>query len=111
MPTSEEGGTSSESGGPTAGGDADADEPTLASAFDLLSDETRLRIVRELAAADPDPLAFSALCGRLGVRDTGRFNYHLGRLRGRLVEKREGGYVLTCEGSRLAGLLDGSMPT
>lgn len=98
---------------PTSDGDGlagDVDEPTLASTFDLLSDQTRLRIVRELAATDPDPVAFSALCGRLGVRDTGRFNYHLGRLRGRLVEKREEGYVLTPEGSKLVGLLDGSSP-
>ncbi|WP_313691168.1 ArsR/SmtB family transcription factor [Halorarum halobium] len=89
---------------------SEGDEPALASTFDLLSDETRLRIVRELAGGDSDPVPFSVLCDRLGVSDTGRFNYHLGRLRGRLVEKREGGYVLTREGDTLAGLLRTSVP-
>ena len=96
----------SDGDGPSAGGD----DLALASTFELLSDETRLRIVQELAATDSEPVSFSTLCARLEVRDTGRFNYHLGRLRGRLVEKREGGYVLTGDGARLARLLDRSVP-
>lgn len=79
---------------------------TLASIFALLSDETRLRIVRALAAADPEPLGFTALRERVGARDAGRFNYHLGRLRDRLVEKTADGYVLTEAGAVAAAVID-----
>lgn len=85
-------------------------EPSLADSFDLLADETRLRIVRVLLAAEPQALRFSELRDRAGVRDTGRFNYHLGRLRGPFVEKREDGYVLTPVGRRLAVLCEESSP-
>ena len=93
-------------------------KPTLtADLFGLLSDETRVRIVGELYVvhqrrpSDPT-LSFSALVDRVGVTDTGRFNYHLGRLRGTLVEKRENGYALTPAGNRLGSLLvDGDEPT
>lgn len=84
--------------------------PALATAFDLLSAETRLRIVRALLAADPQPVRFSELRNRVGTRDTGQFNYHLGRLRGDLVEKSDGGYVLTSAGRRLGSLLDEPFP-
>lgn len=83
--------------------------PALASTFDLLGDETRLRIVQALLAADPRPVRFSELRARVGTRDTGRFNYHLSRLRGDLVEKEEAGYVLTSAGRRLDSLLDESL--
>ena len=87
-----------------------------ADLFGLLSDETRVRIVGELYVVHQhrpnDPtLSFSALVDRVGVTDTGRFNYHLGRLRGTLVEKRENGYALTPAGTRLGSLLvDGDEP-
>ncbi len=77
--------------------------PALANVFTLLSDETRLRIVFELVLrrsecpANPT-LSFSALRSRVGARDAGRFNYHLGRLRDDLVEKVEDGYRLTPTG-------------
>ena len=87
-------------------------------AFDLVSDGTRLGILRELATAqaeDPhDPaLRFSALRERLDNPDSGTFNYHLDRLRGRFVYRTETGYVLTPAGHRLAaavaaGLYDDS---
>ena len=86
------------------------DPDDVAGVFDLLSDETRLRIVRELyrhAQCEPgDPgLGFSALGKRVDVDDTGRFNYHLRRLRGPLVEKRDQGYVLTPLGYALGPLV------
>lgn len=89
---------------------ATSDVPALATTFDLLGDETRLRIVRALAAADPEPRRFSDLRARVGTADTGRFNYHLNRLRGDLVEKTDEGYVLTPAGRRLAGVVTGSLP-
>jgi DNA-binding transcriptional ArsR family regulator len=77
----------------------DSDPPT--DVFALLSDETRVGIVRELAAADR-PVRFGRLRERLDCRDSGRFNYHLRRLRGALVEKRDDGYVLTDRGRQVA---------
>jgi len=75
------------------------------SVFDLLSDETRAETVATLAAAG-EGLCFSDLRRRVGARDSGRFNYHLGRLRGRLVEKRGDRYVLTERGERAAAAVE-----
>ncbi|MFT4889487.1 MAG: hypothetical protein ACI9YT_000396 [Halobacteriales archaeon] len=79
------------------------DVPALANVFTLLSDETRLRIVFELVLCrserPTDPtLTFSELRSRVGARDAGRFNYHLDKLRGDLVEKADDGYRLTPTG-------------
>lgn len=67
-------------------------------AFDLLSDELRLDILRTLGEAmagdDEVPMSFSELQRRVGVEDNGRFNYHLTQLVGRFVEKTETGYKL-----------------
>lgn len=81
---------------PTEGGQVDP-----ATAFDLLSDETRVRIVTELRE-EREGLRFSTLCDRVGAEDTGRFNYHLGRLQGRLVRKEGERYVLTDSGRGFA---------
>src|SRR6056297_2984300 len=74
------------------------------AAFAAVADELRVRILRELWDAD-EPLSFSELRERVGVRDSGRFNYHLGELRGRFVEKAEdaGGYDLRFAGRKLVG--------
>lgn len=72
------------------------------AAFAAVADELRVRILRELWDAG-DPLSFSELRARVDVRDSGRFNYHLGELRGRFVEKREGGYDLRYAGRKLVG--------
>lgn len=90
--------------GPT---DAPGDDTRPPSdTFTLLSDETRVDILRELAAAsESGPLRFSELRERAGVADAGRFNYHLKQLRGRLVRKTDGGYELTAEGEDAADLV------
>ena len=80
--------------------DDDLSTLDLSGVFELLSDETRLGIVRELAVVNADGsaengLSFSELRTRVGTRDSGQFNYHLGRLRGNLVEKNGAGYELT----------------
>lgn len=81
----------------------------LASRFDLLSDETRLRIIAALYRGtdgkDLDRLSFSELCDRTGIRDTGQFNYHLNRLRDAFVEKRPDGYALTPAGVAVGRML------
>lgn len=84
--------------------------PSPAVLFDLLSDETRLAIVRTLYRCgrdhpDEPGLSFSALGDRLEVDDSGRFNYHLRRLRGPLVEKRGDRYALTPLGYRLGAFV------
>jgi len=74
------------------------DDPTDALA--VLSDETRLAILRTLAEAD-EPLPFSRLRERAGVRNSGRFNYHLRQLCEYFVRETDGGYELGPAGSRL----------
>jgi hypothetical protein len=75
-----------------AGGDA----TRATEAFSALGNETRLAILLALwEAYDParpdEGVPFSALRERVGVRDSGRFNYHLDRLEGRFVRRVEGG--------------------
>jgi DNA-binding transcriptional ArsR family regulator len=72
------------------GTDTDA-EPGLtpAAAFALLGEPTRLAIVRAIWEAPGDVVTFSAIRDRVGTEDTGRFNYHLGKLRGHFVRKVE----------------------
>ena len=72
--------------------------------FDLLSNEVRLDILRTLgeAMAEEDaPLSFTGLQRRVGVEDNGRFNYHLTKLTGRLVAKRDDGYELKPPGNNI----------
>ena len=79
-------------------------EQTPDATFDLLADETRLAIVRELGDAE-GPISFAELRKRVGVQDSGRFNYHLDKLTGRFVSKRENGYTLTRAGRQIDGTL------
>ncbi len=87
------------------------DPAAVSDALELLSDETRLAVVLELAAAeavpDGDPVSFSTLRERVGVRDSGRFNYHLDRLRERFVEHGADGYRLTPQGVAVAATVTG----
>lgn len=59
-------------------------------AFRLLADETRVHIIQALGdATGRDGIArltYSDLKDAVGVRDSGRFNYHLRQLRGNYVE-------------------------
>jgi len=66
--------------------------------FSALGDETRLRILLELAVVANERgvgagLSFSELRQRVGVEDSGRFNYHLDKLSGSFVTKRDGQYI------------------
>ncbi len=70
--------------------------------FELVSNETRVAILRALAEAfresPTDPVvAYSDLRERVGVRDKGNFNYHLDRL-GDLVSRESEGYVVSSVG-------------
>lgn len=90
---------------------------TPEAAFALLGEPTRFAIVRELWTAPTDVVSFSTLRDRVGARDTGRFNYHLKKLRGHFVRKVEdadggaGGYELRQAGTEvvravLAGVIN-----
>lgn len=73
-----------------------------------IGNEHRISILRELTEAD-EPLPFSELRRRVGIEDTGQFNYHLTELRGRFVRKSDGRYELGHAGERVivaAGDLD-----
>jgi hypothetical protein len=84
-------------GGPEGDG-----TPGLApdDAFAVLGDERRMGILRALADAG-EPLSFSDLRERVGIGDSGRFNYHLDRLVGHFVRRGEAGYELRRAGERV----------
>jgi len=78
-----------------------------ATAFAALGDPIRVAVLEALAEDrrdDPEEpgLAFSELRKRVGVRDSGRFRYHLETLRGPFVEQADdGSYRLTYAGSEV----------
>ena len=80
------------------------DRRTPAEAFGLLDNETRLSILEALSDAG-DPLSFSELREEVGERDSGKFNYHLGKLTGHFVRRTESGYELTLAGNQIVGAL------
>lgn len=84
-----------------------------ADAFAALSDPLRVDILRELATAHREgavePVGFADLRKRVGVRDSGRFRYHLNELRDNFVRKDDGGYRLTVTGGEtVAAILAGT---
>lgn len=75
-------------------------------AFATLGNETRLSILLALwEAYEPfvatNAVAFSELRERVGMRDSGQFNYHLDKLRGHFVRKTDAGYELRRAGHQL----------
>jgi len=81
-------------------------ESSPTDAFGIIDDGTRVAILRVLAErqadAPHDPyLSFSELRERVGTEDSGRFNYHLDRLRERFVEQTPEGYKLSHPGQRV----------
>lgn len=76
----------------------DVDPAFLADRFSALSDPTRVAILQTLARERA--LAYSALRETVGVRDKGRFNYHLRKLTP-FIEQDDGEYVLTTAGEQV----------
>lgn len=76
----------------------EVDDPT--DPLEVLGNELRMDILRALADAD-EPLSFTELRTATGVRDTGRFNYHLRRLCEYFVRETGGGYELGHAGNRV----------
>ena len=84
----------------------DTDETTAPEeVFALLGNELRMHIVQALFEDPYDPVSFSTLRERVGERDSGKFNYHLGKLVGRFVRKTDAGYELTLAGWQVAGAI------
>jgi hypothetical protein len=73
---------------------------TADDAFALLGNDTRVRILEALGAAD-ESLSFSALRDRVGTPDSGRFNYHLDKLVDQFVARTDDGYTLRRTGERI----------
>jgi DNA-binding transcriptional ArsR family regulator len=69
-------------------------------AFAVLGNETRMDILQALGKAD-GPVAFSELRERVGVRDSGQFNYHLDQLTGHFLRQTDTGYDLRQAGYRV----------
>lgn len=88
---------------------AAADRLAPEDAFALLGNELRIAVLHALKRAD-GPLRFAELRERVGVRDSGQFNYHLGKLTGHFVRKVEAadggaGYELTLAGEQVVGAI------
>jgi hypothetical protein len=74
-------------------------------AFALLGHEIRLEILlalfEEWVAVYTEPKPYAELMEAVSMTDSGKFNYHLGQLRGVYVRKVEGGYVPTASATAL----------
>ena len=73
--------------------------------FGLLSNETRLSILRALEDGD-ELTGFADLHATSGIDDSGNFAYHLEKLVGPLVSRGEDGYALTPAGERVLRAID-----
>ncbi|MFC7167305.1 DUF7351 domain-containing protein [Halospeciosus flavus] len=73
--------------------------------FSLLGNELRVDILEALAETPDEPVSFSTLRERVGEHDSGKFNYHLGKLVGQFVRHTDDGYELTLAGAQLVGAL------
>lgn len=83
------------------------DPEVAADAFDVLSDPLRVRILTKLWEEDRrGPTSYSALQDAAGVRDSGRFNYHLSQLTDRYLRKTEEGYRLSPTGLQVVDLIE-----
>lgn len=80
-----------------------------AEAFSVIGNETRLSILEALWEASERPVSFSDLHGRVGMRDSAQFNYHLKQLLGQFVVRTDDGYDLRHAGeSVIQAVLSGS---
>jgi len=88
------------------GGELEEDRTeAIREAFALLGHEVRLDILLALLenwrAARTEPQTYSELMRAVDMRDSGKFNYHLKRLRGAYIRKVDGGYVPTASATAL----------
>lgn len=74
---------------------------TPEESFERLSHEIRVQALRTLN--EHGPLSHARLRERVGVVDSGQFNYHLQKLNGLFVHQTDEGYDLTPAGRRVVG--------
>lgn len=95
--------------------DGDLNRTDVESAFSLLSHEIRLDILLALldewAGAYTAAKSYSELMDAVGMNDSGKFNYHLERLRGVYVRKTDDGYVPTASATALYRMVLAHRPT
>ena len=94
---------------------SDGDREAVRDALSVLAHDIRLDIVLALldgwAGVHTEPQSFSELMDAVGVTDSGKFNYHLDRLRGVYVEKADGGYLPTAGATALYRAVLAHRPT
>ncbi|GAB7009576.1 DUF7351 domain-containing protein [Halorubrum trueperi] len=87
-----------------------ASEQTAADMFALLSDESRVGILRAVAVAQYEqapsnagvaPLSFSEIYERVEIENTSKLSYHLGELVGTYLQKTGDGYAFTHAGEQI----------
>lgn len=83
----------------------------LEAAFTLIANDIRLNILWTLwesytddPSPEPEPVPFSTLKARVGVRDSGQFHYHVDELVPQFVTRHDEGYTLTDAGARIVGV-------
>jgi len=99
-----------------AGGEDDsAERAGVRDAFSLLAHDIRLDIVlallEEWAAVYTEPQSYSELMAAVEIEDSGKFNYHLDKLRGVYVVEVEDGYVPTASATALYRAVLAHRPT
>jgi citrate synthase len=72
----------------------------VSNLFELLSNETRLEILRALHSRT-DRLSYTELRRETSIEDKGKFNYHLRQLSD-FIDRQEGEYRLTAKGDRIS---------
>jgi len=81
----------------------DVDSDAAAAAFSVLSDDTRVEIL--LAFPQSESITFADLQRATDIEDSGRFNYHLGKLVDDFVVKTDDGYRLSSVGAKVVDVL------
>jgi len=79
----------------------DESDTDTAEAISVVAHEIRLGVLRALWDAENHSLRFSELRRAVGVRDTGKFNYHLSKLEGQFLVHVDDRYELLYPGHRV----------
>ena len=79
--------------------------------FTLLSNDTRVGILRALWDSPEHELPFSELFAAVDIDDSGQFNYHLDKLVGTFVAETADGYELTQAGVQINGAIHAGIYT
>ncbi|TKX74913.1 ArsR family transcriptional regulator [Halorubrum sp. GN11_10-6_MGM] len=71
--------------------------------FTILGNETRVQVLHALLdlGADESPVSFTDLFERVDAADSANFSYHLDRLTGHFVRRRDDGYELRAPGRKV----------